>query len=238
VPGRQEQGQRDAEQHLKRLQHEVEFAEKNLSQYEELLGKQRQVVLAQQKDDSQLKSLAAEHERLQELQGFIARANLYSRRVAVATEIADRWLERLKTDALLWNEPGSAGVMSATYLTEIAGSAGQWLQAAGGLSNPWNPTLGHSSAADLYGGDVFPLNSDAQASIAFCTHYRLSWINNAATDTSLRAEVRVFWARDAATVPLGDATNGSPLCATTNMPIANFHAVYATTIIRYNPLTH
>ena len=66
----------DAEQHLRRLQHEVEFAERNLTHYEELLGKQRQIVLAQQEDDSQLKSLSSEHERLQELQNFIAREKL------------------------------------------------------------------------------------------------------------------------------------------------------------------
>ena len=179
------------------------------------------------------------------LQGFIAHANLYSRRVTQATEITDRWVERLKADALLWNQPGAAGVAGTTYLNLIGGAAGQWLQVVANLDNQVNATLGHSAAADLYGRDVIPLEAAAQPRITFCTHYRLNWLIDPTTDTSLRAEVRVFWPKQGTGITLATA---SPLCAMTangTLDLSNpvdgiddFHAVYATTIIRYNPLTH
>jgi type II secretory pathway pseudopilin PulG len=176
------------------------------------------------------------------LQGFIARANLYSRRMSQATEIADRWIERLKTDALLWNQPGVNGVTGTTYLTQIATSADTWLQAAGNQQNQYNPTLLHSAGADLYGADVDPGQTGAQNRIAFCTHYRLSWLVNSDTDTALRVEVRVFWDRDGSGFTIA---NAAPLCGMTadgTLDVSDpqdgnddFHAVYLSTIIRYTP---
>lgn len=178
------------------------------------------------------------------LQGFIARANLYSRRVTQATEVADRWMERLRTDALLWNAAGASGVGSTDYLQNptatdaCTDSTVGWLQPAGDMTSEVNATLGHSSASDLYGADVMDLDGEHQKSIAFCTHYRLCWLTDAAASglddrTSLRAEVRVFWTREGSGVSLASA---SPLCATTDITIGNFHSVHASTIIRYTPL--
>jgi prepilin-type N-terminal cleavage/methylation domain-containing protein len=174
------------------------------------------------------------------LQGFIARANLYSRRVTQATEVADRWMERLRTDALLWNAAGASGVGSTDYLQnpDACTDSTGWLQPAGDMVNQVNATLGHSSASDLYGADVMDLDGEHQKSIAFCTHYRLCWLTDVAAGepddrTSLRAEVRVFWTREGSGVSLAGA---SPLCATTNITIGNFHSVHASTIIRYTPL--
>ncbi len=180
------------------------------------------------------------------LQGFIARANLYSRRVAQATEIADRWIERLRTDALIWNQPGPTGVATTAYLTQAiieVDATDAWLQAAGNQINQVNATLGHSAGADLYGNDVAPLISGNQQRIAFCTHYRLRWMaDDPAAETSLRAEVRVFWPKAGSGATLAVA---SPLCAMTgngtldvSSPadgVDDFHAVYAATVIRYNP---
>jgi hypothetical protein len=176
------------------------------------------------------------------LQGFIARANLYSRRVTQATEIADRWTERLKSDALLWTAPGVAGVANTTYLNEIATSPDAWLQAAGNQANAVNAVLLHSAASDLFGGDVIPLDAGSQGRIAFCTHYRFSWLANPATDTSMRAEVRVFWTQTGTGFSLA---NDSPLCAMTANEtldlddpqdgVDDFHAVYTATIVRFVP---
>jgi prepilin-type N-terminal cleavage/methylation domain-containing protein len=179
------------------------------------------------------------------LQGFIARANLHARRVTQATEIADKWIERLKTDALLWSDRGFDGMGGTAYLNQIA-TANTWLQAAGNLPNQVNDVLMHSSGADMYGRDVIPLASTTPGAIAYCTHYRLSWVTTPADtsdDTSLRVEVRVLWAKEISGLPasgvsLADTSGVTPNCATTNIPaatLANLHAVYVATIIRYTP---
>jgi prepilin-type N-terminal cleavage/methylation domain-containing protein len=167
------------------------------------------------------------------LQGLIARSNLYSRHMTSATEAAETWIERLKADAIHWNAAAPSGtpadhLTNTRYLISIANNADTWVTAGS------NANLGHSPAFDLAGRDV-ELVSSNQTGIYYCVAYRLGWV---VPGESIRADVRVFWPHDnvnfAINYPL--CTGDQNALNSGGVQAANFHAVYASTVLRWNPL--
>jgi hypothetical protein len=174
-----------------------------------------------------------------------------SRKVTQATEIAERWVERLKTDALLWRAAGTTGLSGTPcttapcYLSDLTTTenANLWLPAAGALTNGVNCTLGHAAGATFLGEDITDA-CDGGTSQApdptFCTSYRLNWLNgDSVNDTGIRADVVVFWPRERS--PANMATH-FPGCAPSQGVLDfdvnddgnnDYHAVYATTVVRY-----
>jgi prepilin-type N-terminal cleavage/methylation domain-containing protein len=160
-------------------------------------------------------------------------ANQHAKQLAIATHIAEAWLDQLNADAALWNHPSPGNTLSD--ITDA-----QWLsQAAAGNNTGWfrpaysaQRTFG--AGFDLYGSPL----SDAQvADQVYCTHIRLTWLYpETAGNGLLRAEVRVFWVRDGQ----GGTVDGQPVCAAGTA--ANliegagqkYHFVYQTTAIKEN----
>jgi len=117
-------------------------------------------------------------------------ANTNARNLVTANEVAQAWMERLRVDALAWNEP--AGVPDLTSDTA-------WLS---GVSAGWAVPLRSEIAgrpvgspiADVMGAEI--LGSDPSAT-AFCTQVKLTrfsldpslW----ALSRMMRVEVRVYW---------------------------------------------
>ncbi len=131
-------------------------------------------------------------------------ANTNARNVVTATGIAQAWMERLRTDALTWNDPaGSPDLTSDTV----------WLKDATGtqpLGSGWVPPAtikpAGSSQADIMGADIF---SGDPSTSAFCTQVRLTRFSTASKLWSLsrmiRVEVRVYWDKSSRPVDCGAA---------------------------------
>ena len=140
--------------------------------------------------------------------------NTNARNLATANAIGQAWMERLRADSLAWTEAnGTAGPGSL--------AATQWLQlpvvGRAPTENDWfTPTvsiLGGNQPAGAYSADIMgaDLFAGDPMTPAFCTQVRLTRFNNSAGAALasyyrlIRAEVRVFWARnnEAVACPVG-----------------------------------
>jgi prepilin-type N-terminal cleavage/methylation domain-containing protein len=127
-------------------------------------------------------------------------ANNDARNVATATTIAQSWMERLRADALVWNEPGGQLDIGDTQWLLLAKNGpvidGDWFQPNQVVAP--NPAPAGSPAADIMGADRYA--GDAMLP-AFCTQIRLErFANNKSLPLAtyygmIRAEVRVYWDR-------------------------------------------
>jgi prepilin-type N-terminal cleavage/methylation domain-containing protein len=159
-------------------------------------------------------------------------SNAHAKNLAIATHIAESWLDMLATDATTWTSPGAPGatglVGGTTWLKDVtpnANTANNWK-----LPN-YSNVLAFGPAFDALGD---PINPASTTPVAFCSHLRLSWLYQPASTGNglIRAEVRVFWLKDGQ----GFAQD---LCATgqvANVGAATeaFHFVQKITAIREN----
>ena len=152
-------------------------------------------------------------------------ANTSAKNLATANFIAESWMERLRVDALQWNEPaGVPDLVSDTQWLRLASENPVWVTPATVL--PFG-----AADADVTGADNFVTDPAPFAASAFCTHLRLTQFNPATLPTYrklIRAEVRVIWARA-----------GAPLdCPTLNpddIDLRNtYGAVYLTSAVQQN----
>jgi type IV pilus assembly protein PilV len=110
--------------------------------------------------------------------------NANARSLATANMIAMTWAERMKVDALAWNNPsGTPDLTDTVWLNSATAAVGQWFVPTA------VPAMGASPAADIMGQDIMPGQAITQA---FCTQVRLTRLY----PTMIRAEIRVFWARN------------------------------------------
>jgi len=126
-------------------------------------------------------------------------SNQHAKNLAIATHIAESWLDMLATDAVTWNHP-SPGNAVPDITTETT-----WLRSAranANTANDWflpdySPVYSFGPAFDALGNSVDPATAPA-GSVAFCSHLRLSWLYQPTVSGNglIRAEVRVFWVRD------------------------------------------
>jgi len=168
-------------------------------------------------------------------------ANQDAKNLAIATHIAESWLDMLAADAVSWNHPSSSNPKSDLSDTAWLGGvvsnagAGSWFLPA------YNAALGFGPGFDALGN---PVNTAVStANVQFCVHLRLSWLYQPVATASpgngmIRTEVRVFWLRDGQATPVA----GVDPCSTA-MPVANvtgatgtFHFVQKISAVRENPL--
>lgn len=172
------------------------------------------------------------------MQKVTAVANRDARNLAIANELARTWLDRLRTDAIAWNQPGpsapgSSDLVSDTVWLGLTGDVVGWFQPDA------HPTRG-GAAFDVQGMDI---SNTPDRDASFCTHLRLEWIYGPYPTQPapylIRADVRVFWLRDGGGGLLSDMTS---LCdpnadaETIGRATDNFRFVYATSAIKQNPL--
>jgi prepilin-type N-terminal cleavage/methylation domain-containing protein len=152
-----------------------------------------------------------------------------ARNLSIANSIARTWAERLRVDALQWNERDEADRVSDLVADT------DWIKDVEGTPFPAKVTpapiltMGMPDA-DVLGTDIFPGDP---AQTAFCTHLRFrqftSTFGGPLWANLIRVEIRVFWER-----------NGNPVsCATFPADIdthpERYGAVYLTTSVRRNP---
>ncbi|MFO0758813.1 MAG: prepilin-type N-terminal cleavage/methylation domain-containing protein [Byssovorax sp.] len=155
--------------------------------------------------------------------------NTNARNLATANAIAKSWVERLRTDALVWNAPGNGDDIGET----------SWLKQSdpNNPNQPWltpnevlAPALAGSPDSDVLGVDIFPADPGPPAS-AFCTQLRFTRFPQnvlPAYRKMIRAEIRVFWER-----------SGKPIdCAIAPNPVegdvGRYGFVYVTTAVMQN----
>jgi len=158
--------------------------------------------------------------------------NTNARVADTARHVAGTWVERIKTDALTWNDPMGT--------SDIAGT--RWLNVAG-VYNPQNPPTAanwvrapeianwSSPVADIHGADLFDL---ASVDGIFCTHLLLSQavekpynLGGGTHRIAIRAVIRVIWRRDMA--PMSECRTTNP--ANIEADDARYGFYYVTTMV-------
>jgi type IV pilus assembly protein PilV len=152
------------------------------------------------------------------MQKAVLAANAHARNLAAASAVATTWAERVRVDALQWNDPGGVSDLGGTAWLDVTETQ------PGALVSPAEtPGLG-APAADALGADLY--GPDAQAA-ALCTHLRFTRKDPAWPDL-IRVEIRVFW----------DRRGGAVDCAKDPAEVDGgqdrFGAVYLTTSVLRN----
>jgi hypothetical protein len=184
---------------------------------------------------------------LMALQQQTMRANGRSRDMTTAMQIAQTVIERLKLQALAWQRIGTDGteLANAPLLAEISTGAvpvGDFMTLKE-QPEPRNDSLVvWSNGFDHFGDDItLSTATEAQLErVRFCASYRLTWVY-ANTHRALRADVRVWWSKEAPTRNILSAED-FPLCADNNAKLLpggehydNYHVVYLSTVLRPTP---
>ena len=164
-------------------------------------------------------------------------SNQHAKNLAIATHIAESWLDMLTTDAVTWNHPSPGNSnpdidTQTTWLKSVkanANTANDWFLPA------YSTVYSFGPAFDALGSSVDPATAPA-GGVAFCSHLRLSWLYTPTVSGNglIRAEVRVFWLRDRQ----GFSQNMCSTGQVTNVggSTQTFHFVQKITAIRENTL--
>jgi len=167
------------------------------------------------------------------LQQQIIRANVHARQITIATQIAQNWIERLKMDATIWNnnEPPS-GSTHWLKSVSVVGTLGNFTTIAPlSAASPDGSRL-VSNAFDYYGDDL-DNSTTAPVGLFYCASARLNWVY--ANQRIIRADVRVWWAREGESAIRADYPRCVDDGATLSPGGDNFdryHLVYLSTVIR------
>jgi hypothetical protein len=153
-------------------------------------------------------------------------SNQHAKNLALATSIAEAWLDQLSADTTVWATDLNKTAWASLGVAE--GTNGQW------LLPEYSDARAFGRAFDALGA---PLPDDEVASARFCTQVRLTTLYSAAGGNGrlagnglMRAEVRVFWLRDGGTPVDGACTQSNT--ANTVATSTSYHRVYKVTAIR------
>lgn len=162
-------------------------------------------------------------------------SNQHAKDLALATQIAQSWLDQLHADAMAWNHPSALRATNdlgdTVWLSNVEQNSVKW------KLPDWNATRRFGPAFDARGTAVDPATAGNQ--VKFCTHIRLSWLYQPVGVVTggglMRAEVRVFWLRD------GQARSGNVgICSAQLNPanvgddVGRYHFVYDVSAVREN----
>lgn len=119
-------------------------------------------------------------------------SNQHAKNLALATHIAEGWLDELAADAGQWNAAGD--FEETDWLFNVgaeSGAAGEWIRPNYVATRNFGP------AFDALGNAV--ATNDIADDAHFCSDIRLTWlysqVRNKEGGGLVRAEVRVYWRR-------------------------------------------
>ena len=166
------------------------------------------------------------------LQSASTRGNMEARQMGTGAMLAQRWVERLRRDALNWTR--GSNTVDALLLSRT-----HWLRNVPSPGDPanWqvpaaNPATGETPNFDFYGNDTATATE-----MRYCGNVRYEWLY---PGRAMRADVRVWWVRSVTNT--GDPTRAQlASCAPgvdPNTLTGDFRirAAYASTVIRYTPM--
>lgn len=160
------------------------------------------------------------------LQGAAVTANQRAQELTTATNVARRWQERLRRDAMQWTNPSqenaTTNIGNTWYLRPLAtATQTNW-------TLPTQPggvvAALESTASDYWGNDV----DVTSANTFFCTHLRLTQL---IPNELVRAEVRVWWYRHGGVRPSEYGGCGAAALNTMGSDTSNVHWVHLTQVI-------
>lgn len=137
--------------------------------------------------------------------------NASAKSIATASNLAARWAERLRVDAMVWNLDTPAEIGQTRWLKIATTSPATWVLPPDvpGKASPF---------ADPLGADI--IDAGDTSAVGYCTHVSLRPI----TPKMVSAVVRVTWRKDMAAI---DCTGADLLALDTDL--ARYGAVYVTT---------
>lgn len=157
-------------------------------------------------------------------------SNQHAKNLALATHIAQAWLDELAVDAAQWNEPGDFD--ETTWLTRVGaeGSRSNWFRPDYSSIRRFGP------AFDALGNAV--ATNDIGARAHFCTDVRLTWLYGQTDEKEggglVRAQVRVYFLREGV---VGVEDPPAHVCDITPQAFDQggsslYHVVYLSTALR------
>ncbi|GAB4204172.1 MAG: hypothetical protein OHK0013_18900 [Sandaracinaceae bacterium] len=160
------------------------------------------------------------------LQEAAIRGNQEANEHAVATRIAEMWLDRFRIDALSWTQGGSGVMPSPAMFAQTqfmrampaAGSTGFFFPA------PATPGTFTPAAALSFQGN--PNGAPGSPTPIYCTQANLSWVY---PGTAIRVDVRVYWPRRSW------MAGANRLECPAAPAIDQYHMVSAATVLRWTP---
>jgi hypothetical protein len=153
------------------------------------------------------------------------RGNMEARQLTMGTQLAQRWVERLRRDSIHWTRSGLP-----TDATLLAGTTYLGSVAAPGTDATWfipTPASAYPEATsfDYLGQDVVGTAPPRPAH--YCTNLRLEWVYPGQV---MRADVRVWWPRRGDSSLSGCAPGTDPNTLTDDQRV---QMVYASTVLRF-----
>ncbi|HVY44676.1 MAG TPA: prepilin-type cleavage/methylation domain-containing protein [Minicystis sp.] len=146
-------------------------------------------------------------------------ANANARMLATANAVAETWVERLRADAMQWNNPGGIPDLGdTTWVKQVQNGAG--------FFSPLPVPGSASTAADIHGADVFPGDPTLPA---FCTHVSMTQLD----PTSIAVTVRTVWIRGGRAIDCTLPPNDVDIDPTRVDPVG-YGAVYLSTAVFTN----
>jgi hypothetical protein len=182
------------------------------------------------------------------LQKVTLTSSQHARNLSIATQISQAWIDQLRADAVVWNHPSTrqpttSDLADTDWLDAMVGVAGTstaWFRPA------WQGARLFGPGFDVQGRPVDTSVVANAAQVRFCTHLRLSWLHRdvgsnvteqrgSMGNGLIRAEVRVFWVRDAQSAHTpGDVCGGATPVGTIGTATDRYHFVYQVSAIRQN----
>lgn len=173
------------------------------------------------------------------MQQQTTRANVRARDITTAMQIAQNVIERLKLDAIAWNNVSTDAandLVNSPMLAVIVSTPNAFTTMAPVSSTLGGTTTVLSNAFDYLGNDITLAGASTalQNQVYYCASYRLSWVYT--NRRAMRTDVRVWWSREVPTRSIiadfaGCADNGVDLNPGGNQ-IDNYHVVYLSTVLR------
>ncbi len=170
------------------------------------------------------------------MQKVTVTSNQHAKDLAMATQIAQGWMDQLQTDAIAWNHPSAppdttSDIGETVWLSSVSQANTTWVRPVYSTARRFGP------AFDARGNAIDP--AQQPNSVKFCTHLRLSWLYQPTGTTTggglIRAEVRVFWLRDGQTRPSNVGICSQQLDANTvGADVARYHFVYDVSAVKEN----
>jgi len=166
-------------------------------------------------------------------------SNQHAKNLAIATHIAEAWMDQLATDATTWNT--TTGTNGTKWVVNSTANDGVWQLPA------WNDERQLGPGFDALGAPIDPGGDVSMNDARFCTHVRLTTLFDQAGglvngrqilagNGLARAEVRVFWLRDGSPAVANACTQSTTIAAVTG-PGNSYHHVIKVSAVRQHGST-
>lgn len=165
------------------------------------------------------------------MQKVTVSSNMNAKNVAIATHIAQGFLDELAAESHAWTQ--NDNFMNTVWLSKVGpqGTSPEW------FAPTYSAVRAMGQGFDALGNPVVDDNLTSDA--LFCVHARLTWLNGQNVGKrgggAIRTEVRVYWRREGlayTTTSWGQGTCVTPQAYDGWTGAPRFHTVFLTSAVR------